>query len=766
MNNILPQEQVLYKFDVENIKLNENKDYMPEYKAVYDKLKMCININEPGYNLYLIDDFSKEKLYNIINYTKEILKDRNKPRDICYVTYEDEKYPVPIYLHNGCGKKLKEQLLNVQDAYTDLIFQFYNGSTNEEKENLLDYIADRRSELLNELITNAKNQGFDIRSNDRGFVFIPLKDERIMTEEEYDELDQNVKEDILNKVSELKSRAKEILAKLKEIEEKEIDKIKKMMSEYLTHNISSYKEKYLQELEVSKDGIEYLDIICDKIHDELVDNYTSNYDEDEEKINDIIYKYKVNVLVDNCEADMPQVVYEEDPTINNLLGNMEYENHNGVYTTDVSLIKSGSMLRANEGCLIIKMSNLLNHPSSYYYLKKTILTEKIDYNYNKGYFELLSLSTLKPEPIKIREKVILIGDYETYNLLYNYDEDFRKIFNIRAESNPIVDIDEKIKQSLVKNIFTICKKNKFKPLTNTAIKEVAKYLSRKAESRYKLYFDNYEINNILTLTNNSIKKFNKRNIDAQDIIKMAYPEEIIEKEILDNYKDKKILITVKSNAIGKINGLSVIDAGYTRIGKPIRITCSCYKGEGNIVDVQKESNLSGNIHSKSINILKGFLNHLVGGYNSLSVDFHLSFEQIYSPINGDSASVAEAICMVSALSKIPIRQNIAVTGSINQFGEVQAIGGVNEKIEGFFKTCKLIDSIEGKGVLIPYSNKDDLILNEEVEKEVCNGKFKIYTMNSMFDAIEVLMEDGKYNVEAVLIEMKKEMKKYSTRKGK
>ena len=216
----------------------------------------------------------------------------------------------------------------------------------------------------------------------------------------------------------------------------------------------------------------------------------------------------------------------------------------------------------------------------------------------------------------------------------------------------------------------------------------------------------------------------------------------MEKEILNNYTEKKMLIDVKNSKIGQVNGLSVIDTGYFSFGKPIKITCCCYKGEGNIVDVQKESNLSGNIHSKSINILKGYISTINGGFNKLPVDFHLSFEQIYGKIDGDSASVAEIICMLSALSKIPIKQNIAVTGSVNQFGDVQPIGGVNDKIEGFFGVCKAIDTIVGKGVLIPLSNADDLVLNEEVEREIKNGNFHIYTMTSIEDAMEVLMGDA------------------------
>lgn len=492
--------------------------------------------------------------------------------------------------------------------------------------------------------------------------------------------------------------------------------------------------------------------------------YSLNYDEDEEKINEIISKYAVNIIVDNSENKTPQVIYEEDPSINNLLGNIEYENHNNVYTTDVSLIKAGSMLNANGGCLIIRANSLFTNSNAYYYLKKSLISGKVNLDYNRGYLELLSLSSLKPEPININEKVILIGDYETYDVLYNYDEDFKKIFKVRAEYEPVVDINEGTKKALISNIYNLCEINKLKKPTSSAIKEIAKYLSRKAENRNKLFLDDIEINKLLMLSNNRVANEQKETIDAEDLQEVAYSQENIQREILDNYREKKILVKVNGTAVGQINALSVIDTGYFRFGKPIRITCSCYKGDGNIIDVQKESNLSGNIHSKSINILKGYINKFATAYSRLPVDFHLSFEQLYGKIDGDSASVAEIISILSSLSKIPVKQNIAVTGSINQFGEVQPIGGVNEKIEGFFNICKTIDCTVNKGVLIPYSNKDDIVLNHEVEAEIEKGNFHIYTMDTVEDAVEVLMGDGHINASEVFDHISKEVKKYSSKK--
>lgn len=759
----LAPKDILYDYIIEENLSRENVEYIPEYSEVYKKIKSSLEINESGYNVYLIDDFSKEKLKNIMSFVEKTLQGRGKPQDLCYVVREDPKRPKVLFLPNGKGNVLKTVLENIQNVYSESTFNFYNSSANKEKEALIDNMQKKRNELIGKLEDMAEEYGFEIKITQGGFVFIPLKEGEAMTEKDYDDLEKEKKDDLLEKVGTLKANAEEILDELKHVELDELEKIKKLMIEHFKENLNEIKDEYQETFKDNDEALDFLDSICSDIEKNLIDNYTINYDEDEEKINEIIYKYEINVIVDNSENDRPQVIFEEDPSVNNLLGNIEYENHNNVYTTDVSLIKAGSILKANEGCLIIRANSLFNNTHAYYYLKKTLLSEKVNLDYNRGYLELLSLSSLKPDIINIREKVILIGDYETYDVLYNYDEDFKKIFKIRAEYEPIADINENTRKALANSIYSIIDENKLNPIDNSAVIEVAKLLSRKAECRSKLYFDDSEISRILTLSNNKVINENNQHITAEDVREVAYSQEIVQREILDSYRDKRLLINVNGTLTGQINGLSVIDTGYFRFGKPIRITCSCYKGDGSIIDVQKESNLSGNIHNKSINILKGYINRLANSYSRLPVDFHLSFEQLYGKIDGDSASVAEIICMLSALSKIPVKQNIAVTGSINQFGEVQPIGGVNEKIEGFFNICKVLDSTENKGVLIPYSNKNDLVLNHEVEQEIKKGNFHIYTMNSVEDAMEVLMGTGETKVSEVMESIAKEIKKYSKR---
>jgi predicted ATP-dependent protease len=765
MKKELTPQEVIYEFKFNNIPLREQINNMPEYEEVYKKMKTALEIDKEGYNVYLIDDFSKDKLDKIIEFVNKTLENKPKPQDICYLVRDDQKYPRVLFLAAGEGKKLKDILEKIQKVYAECTYEFYNGYSNKEKEELVDNIQKKRSDLIGKLVKMAEKDGFTMKSTQNGFTFIPLKDEgELMNEKEYDSLQEEKKEDILGKVSTLKTNAQEILDKLRDMELSEIEKIRIIMEQYYDLETNDIKTEYLESFSTNIEVIEYLNDICHNIESGITDIYSINYDDDEEEINEMIYKYVVNILVDNSDNDRPPVIFEEDPSINNLLGSIEYENKNGVYTTDINLIKGGAFLKANGGCLILRTSSLITNSSAYYYFKKSLISGKVDLDYNRGYLELLSLSGLKPEPVKFNEKIILIGDYHIYDLLYTYDEDFKKIFKIRAEFKSMLSIDEYIKQAFLDKIYNICKYNHIKPISDDAIKELAKFLSRKAENKNKLYIDDYELERVLMLSNNKVENENRDRIEDKDIIDVVYSEELIEKELGESYRENKIFINVKDKLIGQVNGLSVLDTGYFSFGKPIRITCSCYKGSGNIVDVQKESNLSGKIHDKAISTLKGFMNNLVGGYENIPVDFHLSFEQLYGKIDGDSASVAEVVCMISSLSKIGVKQNIAVTGSINQFGEVQPIGGVNEKIEGFFKICRLVDKVQDKGVLIPQSNVDSLVLNGEVEEEIKKGNFHIYSMTNIEDAIEILMGEDSLNYEEIMNTVARESKKYSGKK--
>lgn len=759
MRRELTPKEVIYNEDFTSI-IGEKESYGNEYEGVFRKIDEALSINKEGFNVYLIDEFSKQKLKDLISHLEDKMKSRGKPKDICYVTLEDIRVPKVIFLENGMGEKLEETLEYLKSFYYDEIYDFYNSSINKEKEEIINDIQKKRNYYIGDLIKSAKEEGFDLKATSSGFAFIPLVDGEAMTEEEFDELEENSKGDISIKVDKLKEGAESVLEELKNIELDSIEKLKELLRTYLENESASVKGKIKDNFKNENEAYNYLIDVCESLEKLLVDNYTINFDDDEEKINEIFSKYVCNIIKNSKDQKAPKVIFEEDPSLNNLLGTIEYENHNGVYSTDVKLIKSGSLLEANEGCIILRLSSLVNNTNSYYYLRRTLLHGKINYDFNRGYLEVLSLNGLNPDPIPIKVNVILIGDFESYDILYNNDEDFKKIFRVRAEFSSLIGIDEN-KRSLLDTIDKIIIDNELIKISTSGINAIGKQLARKAGTRKKIIWDIDEIERILLLGNEEAKNNNKSLIDKDSIEEVINQCSEIEKDYLEMYEEKKIILDIEDRIIGSVNGLSVIDFGYMSFGKPIRITCTCYKGSGKIMDAQRESNLSGNIHNKSLNILRGFLSSFFNSYEALPVDFQLSFEQLYGKIEGDSASVAEVIAMISSLSKIPVDQSIAVTGSLNQFGQVQPIGGVNEKIEGFFNVCKKIDTYIGKAVLIPESNKDELILNSEIEEAVRKGEFKIYLMKDINEALSTLLLNDTMSLEDIGNKIREEIKKFN-----
>lgn len=749
--------------------LNEDDDNkirlkdIPEITSAYEKIKRAISIDEEGYNLYIIDSFSKDKLENLTKFIENLYKSAEAPRDICYATINDPKRPEPIFLTNGKGVKLKETIENIKNSYYEVAMEFYNTSSESEKDRIIDEVHSKRTNYIGELMEMAKIDGFDVKATNGGFAFIPLKEGEAMTEKEYDELSEESKDSIVLKASNLKKKAEVVLEKLKDIELTSMKKLKGIYAEFMDVEMEDEKEDCLLNFIDDDDAYEYLEKVFYSIEKELVDCYTMNVEDDESDINEVLDKYDISVLVDNTNNKNPRVIYEEDPNVTNLFGNIEYENHNGLYSTDLSLINPGSMLQANEGCIIIRLNQLAMNNYSYYYLKKTLMSGKVSIDSSRGYLDIISINGVKPKAVPINVKVILIGDYESYDILYNADEDFKSLFPIRVEFSNYVK-NQPIKGKVLKDyILERGKKHYINKVSDDAIKEIIKYLSRVAECRGKICIEDKNIDRLLILANNMAELDGRKIISDKDIRNVAYEKSLIEDEILEMYEGSKIILTLSGEKVGAINGLAVLSSGYYTFGKPMRLTCVACKGEGKILDIQKESNMSGSIHEKSINILSGLLSNLIIPYEKLPVDFHLSFEQTYGQIDGDSASVAEILCILSALSKVGIKQNIAVTGSINQFGEVQAIGGVNEKIEGFYKVCKLLGDTKDKGVLIPITNSEDLVLNKEVEEAIEQGEFHIYTMENLQDAIEVMMLDDKTSYKDLFKIIEKEVEKY---KGK
>ncbi|WP_461204314.1 AAA family ATPase [Clostridium sp. DL1XJH146] len=754
MKRVLKSKEIIYNINFDSItKENDKVEFEDE---IFENIDVAFGINQKGFNIYLIDNCYNYRLKNLMKYIENLLQGKSIPGDICYVIKEKKDEGEVLYLKSGNGKKIENYLRSIKEEYYEIINKFYNDTDLNEKEELIDEIQKKRNDLIDKLLKKAEKKNLQIKTSYSGYSFIPIKDKVPIPEDEFDLLDSTKKDDIMKNVTELKKEAKEIIRDLKDIELYQVKELKELFNLYLSNETKKMKSDYRNELKEDINAIAFLEYICQSIEEKVIKEYTASFDDDDNIIKEIILGYDINVLFDSSEFDHPKVIYEDDPNINNLFGNIEYKNDNGNYTSDLSNVKSGSLIQANGGCLILNAEKLLQDYKAYYYLKKFLNTNELKINQNKNYLDLLSVSAIKLQDIKLDTKIFLIGSYEIFDILFNSDEEFKNLFKCCIQYNPVVDIDENTKRKFKDMVYSLIEENNYLNISDRAIKELAKYFSRKAESSSKLYLDANLINDILVYSNRNAIKHNNKMIESEDFFFPYQNMNLFEKEFEKYFKENKINICLNKSFVGQVNGLSVIDLNYYSFGKPFKVTCACYKGDGEIIDVQSESNLSGKIHKKSVNILRGLINEFVGGYGKLPINFNISFEQTYGLVDGDSASVAEFISMISSISRIPVKQSIAVTGSINQFGDIQSIGGINDKIEGFFKVCDYISTHTGKAVLMPNSNRDNLVLDSEIEAAIKKGEFNIYVMDNIKDAIEILM--GDYDL--VMKKVRSELEKY------
>jgi ATP-dependent Lon protease len=471
---------------------------------------------------------------------------------------------------------------------------------------------------------------------------------------------------------------------------------------------------------------------------------------------DSFTEYQVNVYVDNSETKGAPIIVETTPNYRNLFGTIErVVERSGVWKTDFSHIKAGSFLRANGGYLIFNALEALTEPGVWPALKRTLKNQVMEIQtYDPFYF--FATSALKPEPIECNTKIVMIGDSYLYHLLYNLDDDFKKIFKIKADFDSVMNKDvEKISQ-YASFIRKICDEDKLRPFDKAGIAAVVEYGVRITGRQKKLSTRFYLIADLLREANYWAMKdgsdvVNEKHVDKA-IEKKVYRLNLVEEKIQEMIDDGTILIDSDGMIVGQVNGLSVYNLGDYMFGKPSRITTNTSMGKAGIINIEREAEMSGPTHNKGVYILAGYLRGRYAQDKPITMSASICFEQSYSGVDGDSASSTEIYALLSSLSGLPLRQDIAVTGSVNQKGEIQPIGGVNEKIEGFFDVCRAKGLTGKQGVMIPHLNIDDLMLRKDVVAAVKEGKFRIYPVKTIDQGIEILtsveagerLEDGRF----------------------
>jgi lon-related putative ATP-dependent protease len=648
-------------------------------------------------------------------------------------------------------------------------------------------LEDQRKKLIDELSIKAQREGFVIQTTPIGILLIPVLDGKPLSEEEMLALPQKTKDKLNEKREKLETEFRNTMRQLIDMERKIHDALKKLNKEVALYALGNQVESMMGKYQATPEATTYLK----EVENDILDNLQQfiRRGEPEQQLpfpmpwmkEEPYKKYEVNLVIDNSNTTGAPVIMETNPNYHNLLGRTEKEAQFGALTTDFSMIRAGAIHRANGGYLIIPVEDLLRNPFSYDGLKRDIRDGKMSIEEPEERYGFLSVKTLKPQPIPLTAKIILIGTPYIYQLMFSLDTDFQELFKIKAEFDTTMPrTDEKVQQYAA-FVCGLCEKESLKHLDGSGLAKLVEYSSRLIEDQYKLSTQFSYIADIIRESNYYATQDNSEFITG-DHVKKAIEEKIYRSKLIQEKIQEMItrgffLIDTAEEKVGQVNGLSVMGLGDFAFGMPSRVTASIGLGREGVMDIEREAKMGGPIHTKGVLILSGYINDKYARDKPLSLSARLVFEQNYEGVEGDSASSTELYSILSSLSGLPIKQNLAVTGSVNQKGEVQAIGGVNEKIEGFFEVCKAKGLTGVQGVMIPDSNVQNLMLKEEVVDAVKAGKFNIYSVKTIDEGIEVLtgakagqrradgtFEEGTVNylVDKQLSAMAEKLKEYPT----
>ncbi|ACL75180.1 Lon protease family protein [Ruminiclostridium cellulolyticum] len=717
-------------------------------KAMEFGLKMKMR----GYNIYMSGPTGTGKT----SFARQILNDtaanQKIPDDWCYIyNFSQPNQPLAINLPVGTGKQFQQDM----DEFTRIIKQeianaFDNDQYEKEKSEIMDEYEGRKGELLDKLSKDAEEHGFKVNTGSSGIYFLPIIEGRTISEEEFISLDEETKDKINEKTNILQQETLDIIRKLKNNDKETEKKVSEWENRIallaLGVHIDDLKEKYKKFDVIQK----YLEEVQQDILDNLDDFKEEEVSEEQQQLiipwmqkpETSISKYKVNVLVDNSGLTGAPVIFDFNPTYSNLIGKIEYENEFGSVSTDYTKIKPGLFHIANGGYLVLQAKDVLSNPQAYEAINRVLKTKKIIIENMKDQTGVVAVTAIKPQPIPVDLKVILVGSTSIYELLYEYEEDFRKLFKVKVDFDEVMERNDENILKLAKFISGFCKKENTLHFDKTGVAKVVEYASWLVEDKNKLSTRFNEIVEILCeacmWAEDDGAKLVKAKHVQQAISEKAYRCDRLDKRLLEMLNEGTIMVDTEGSEIGQINGLTVMDMGDYSFGKPSRITASTYIGESGIVNVEREVDLSGTSHSKGVLILSGYIGQKYAQEFPLSLTASLCFEQMYGGVDGDSASSAELYAILSSLAEVPIKQSIAVTGSVNQKGEIQPVGGVAYKIEGFFELCKLRGLTGEHGVIIPIQNVKNLVLRDEVIDAVKKKLFHIYPVTTIDQGIEIL----------------------------
>ena len=768
-------------------KFETTADIEPIYDGIGQErgikaLEFGLQVNVKGYNLYIEGPSGVGKTMYTKNYLNKIAKTKKVPSDWCYIyNFENPNEPIAVELPAGQGKEFKEAMDGfIKEIRKDIKKTFNNDDFEKEKALIKQEFEAKRSALLEKLNQDASKYNFQVKAAQNGIYMMPVVDGKAIEEEEFEKLDEEIKQQYEEKSVIVQEQIMNVIGQIKEIERQSDKKISEWQSNValLTVNvhINYLKSKYKRNKKINKFLNDVKKDVLKNIPTFLEDPSKSPQGAPNGPANrktDPCLNYRVNLFVDNSNREGAPVIMDSNYSYHNIFGSLEYENYYGALKTDHTMLKPGLLQQANGGYIVFQAKDLLANGACYEALKKALRVKEVGIENANEQRSSMVLISLKPEPIPLNLKVILIGNSNIYQTLLAMDSDFRKLFKIKVEFEESVDVNSSNVNKLAQIIHGFCDYEGLPHLDKEAMARLVEYSSKLAGSHKKI---STRFDSLIQVVGEAATwaKMSRTKLVTAKYIDKALSEQIervkkYDEKYLEMIKENTLLIDTSGYEVGQLNGLTVMTVGNYTFGKPAKITVNTYTGKSGIVNIEREVEISGPSHSKGVLILTGYLGEMFAQDIPLCLTASICFEQLYNGVDGDSASSTELYGLLSSLSGIPINQSIAVTGSVNQKGQIQPIGGVNEKIEGYFQVCKVRGLDGSHGVMIPVQNVDNLQLSDEIIEAVKDKKFHIYSISTIEEGIEILTgvpagkkdKDGHFPAGTINYLVYEKLKKYA-----
>jgi len=755
-------------------------------------IEFGLSMNRDGYNIYVAGLTGTGKTSAVKTYIKKLVEERqakeqvSPPEDWCYLyNFTDADRPQILNLPQGKGKMFRERIGNLlQRLKEELARAFSSEDYKAQRKSIAEESQAEQARILEELREEAQRQGFLLQMTPVGPALIPLVEGKPVSQGEFMALEESVRKDLEARRADLLKKLKASLESVQELERQTTEKLQNSDKGVADFTVSRLFDALMKEYQESIQITQYLTDLRSYTLDNL-DSFKEGQERAQTAVGaavgyimpgrDSFLPFEVNVFVDNSGTEGLPVIIESHPNYANLFGKIERRFLFGGYLSDHSMLKSGALHVANGGYLLLSARDVLTNPGVWPTLKRAIKNKELRIEDPFEQFGLIAPQGLRPQPMPIDVKIVLIGDGMLYQLLSMYDEDFWEIFKVKADFNFEVDRTTENMRALAAFIAGCCEEPGRNHFDRTGVAKMAEYASRMVDDQERLSSRFAQIKELVEEAQYWSQKDGASLVSGQHVEKAVeeklFRHNLPDERIRDMIERGTIMIDVDGAVVGQVNGLSVYSLGDITFGKPSRITCKTFLGRGGVVNIERESQLSGRIHDKGVLILGGYMGWKYAQDHPLSLSASLCFEQSYEGVEGDSASSTELYALLSSLSGVPIRQNIAVTGSVNQRGEIQPIGGVNQKIEGFFRVCEAKGLNGEQGVMIPHQNLRNLMLRQEVVDSVRQGKFHIYAISTIDEGVEVLTgveagekrEDGSYPEDSINCRVDKRLKEMAAK---